>query len=64
MFLKAREESHVTIQQMTREMLDSSQKIPTSKIQYKLHQNADVRTKDRQPNILAGLKAKIQNYQP
>jgi hypothetical protein len=64
MFLKAQEESHVTLQQMTREMLDFSQKIPMSKIQYKLHQNADARTGERQPDILAGLKAKIQNYQP
>jgi hypothetical protein len=64
MFLKAQEKSHVTLQQMTREMLDYSQKVSMSKIQYKLHQNADTRTKEQQPDILAGLKAKIQNYQP
>jgi hypothetical protein len=58
MFLKAQEESHVILQQM----LDYSQKVPMSKIQYKWHQNADARTKDQQPSILAGLKAKIQNY--
>jgi hypothetical protein len=43
-------------------MLDFSQKIPMLTIQYKLHQNVNVRTEDQQPNILAGLKTKIQNY--
>ena len=43
-------------------MPDFRQKSSMLKIQYKLYLNKDVRTKDQQPGILAGFKAKIQNY--